>query len=252
MPAATSVLAKLALGIGAISSGIWAAFFLLHPDQSVQLNDVANRIMSGAGFQQNPLPESSQYLENAQKRAICDPLEERAAAIIQLRMFEDAVNASDTRLADQRLDELRSSADLALGCVPTEGFLWFILYWSAVHRGAPANDHFEELRMSYLHSPFEGWIALRRSPYALAIYGNLPADLKEMARNEFVAIVASGFVSDAARILMGPGWTIRDELLPKLANVRVDFRIDLGKKMRSEGLPVDIPGIETLEFRPWH
>ncbi len=200
---------------------------------------------------EKPLPETLHFLLSAESRAICNPLEARAAAIIRLRLFEDAVNASDTRLADQRLKSLRSSTDLALSCVPTEGFLWFIKYWSAVQQGGSASDHFEELRMSYVLAPFEGWIALRRSPYALAIYGTLPADLKEMARNEFAAIVASSFIPDAVRILKGPGWTIRDELLPKLTTVRLDFRLWLDKELRAEGLTVEIPGVEAREFRPW-
>jgi len=40
-------------------------------------------------------------------------------------------------------------------------------------------------------APFEGWIALR-SPYVLAIHDSLAADLREMARNEFVAVAIRG------------------------------------------------------------
>jgi hypothetical protein len=40
-------------------------------------------------------------------------------------------------------------------------------------------------------APFEGRIALR-SPYVLAIYDSLAADLQEMARNEFVAVAIRG------------------------------------------------------------
>jgi hypothetical protein len=40
-------------------------------------------------------------------------------------------------------------------------------------------------------APFEGWIALR-SPCVPAIYDTLPADLQEIARKEFIAIVVTG------------------------------------------------------------
>lgn len=245
------IIARLFLGVLAFSSASWAVIFLANSDHSVKLNDVANHIMSGDGFQQQPLPTSDQFLATAESRVVCNPLEMRGAAIIRLRLFEDAMNASDTRLADQRLKSLRTSVDLALGCVPTEGFLWFVRYWAAVNAGGPAADHFEELRMSYLLSPFEGWIALRRNRYVLAIYETLPNDIKEMARSEFVAIVASAFVSDAVRILQGPGWTIRDQLLPRLEKVRLDIRLQLAKELRHQGLIVDIPGVEAREFRPW-
>jgi hypothetical protein len=251
MTALRNVIARLFLGLAAVSAAGWAVTILSNPDHSVQLNDIANRIMSGDGFQQKPVPASDQLLASAEGRARCNPLEMRAAAIIRLRLLEDAIDASDTRLADQRLQSLRASIDLALGCVPTEGFLWFIRYWSAIRSGGPASDHFEELRMSYLLAPYEGWIALRRSPYALAIYDGLPDDLKEMARNEFVAIVGSGFIVEAVNILQGPGWPIRDQLLPGLDKARLELRIRFDKFLRSQGLIVDIPGVEPKEFRPW-
>jgi hypothetical protein len=139
--------------------------------------------------------------------------------------------------------------DLALGCVPTEGFLWFIRYWSAINAGSPASEHFEELRMSYLLAPFEGWIAFRRSPYVLAIYDALPADLKLSALNEMVAIIASGFISEAVNILRGSA--VWDQLHPRLEKIRLDIRIELDKTLRARGLNVEIPGVAPREFRPW-
>lgn len=245
------ILARLSLGLMSSLPALWAVYFLSNADDAVRLDNIANRIMSGDGFQQRPLTDSAPLLASAESRALCNPREMRGAAIIRLRLFEEAINASDTQLADQRLNSLRTSVDLALGCVPTEGFLWFARYWAALHAGGVAADHFEELRMSYLLSPFEGWIALRRSSYALAIYDTLPADLKQMALNELVAIVASGLINDAARILQGPGWAIRDQWLPRLSKVRLDYRIQLDKALRARGLNADLPGIEAREFRPW-
>jgi hypothetical protein len=197
-------LARVFLGLLALSSAAWATLFLYNTDHSIQFNNVANSILSGAGFKQYPLSEST-LLTSVEDRAICNPLEVRAAAIIRLRLFEAATDAADTGLADQRLKALRASVNSALGCAPTDGFLWFIEYWSAINQGGAVSDHLDELRRSYLLAPFEGWIALR-SPYVLAIYDALPADLQEMARKEFVAMVATGLIRDAARILKGPGW----------------------------------------------
>ena len=242
---------RLLLGLTALSSAGWAISLLSHSDQSTPLNAIANRIMSGDSFQQKPLAASSKFLAETNNRTFCNPLEARAIAIIRLRQFEDAIANSDTRLADQQLKTLRSSIDLALSCVPTEGFLWFARYWSAINQGNPASDHFQELRMSYELSPYEGWIALRRSPYVLAIFDALPPDIKEMARNEFSAIVASGFIPDAVKLIKGPAWAFRDDLLSGLSNVRLDLRINLEKKLRAEGLMLQVPGVETPEFRPW-
>jgi hypothetical protein len=177
--------------------------------------------MSGDGFQQSP-PPRFRFASFAESRAICNPREMRGTAIIRLRLFEDAINASDTRLADQRLKSLRSSVDHALGCVPTEGFLWFIRYWKRYQCGQSGGEHFEELRMSYSLAPFEGWIAFRRSPYVLAFYDALPADLKESALNETVAIINLGIYQRGGEH-SARTWTIWDQLRPRLQKTRLDY-----------------------------
>jgi hypothetical protein len=103
--------ARAFLGLISLLSAGWGLFFLFNADHSVQLDNIANRIMSGDGFQQSPLLDSVPLLSSAESRAICNPREIRGTAIIRLRLFEDAINASDTRLADQRLKSLRSSVD---------------------------------------------------------------------------------------------------------------------------------------------
>lgn len=232
----------------ALLSASWAGNFLYNQDQSVQLNSIANAVLSGAGFKRNPVSEAA--LSNAEDRQICSPREIRAATIIRLRLYELAIDTLDMRLADERLDDLRSSVDQALRCVPSDGLLWFIEYWGAVNHGGEVIDHLSELRMSYKLAPYEGWIALR-SPYVLAIYDVLPSDLQESARKEFVSIVRTGLIRDAVRILRSAGWRNRDQLVAGLTVVRLDLRLQLDRALRSEGLTVQIPGVETPEFRPW-
>lgn len=214
----------------------------------MQLDSIANAILSGTAFKRNPVSEAA--LSSAENRAICRPREIRAATIIRLRFYEMAVDSLDTRLANERLSSLRSSVRRALSCLPTDGLLWFIEYWSAINQGGQISDHLDELRMSYRLAPYEGWIALR-SPYVIAIYDVLPSDLQESARNEFVSIVRTGLIRDAVRILRSAGWRNRDELVAGLSTVRLDFRSQLERALRSEGLTVQIPGVETPEFRPW-
>jgi hypothetical protein len=243
------VLGRLFLGLLALSSATWAATFLYTTGPSAQMNNVANGILSGVGFKQYPLSESA-LLTSAEDRAICDPLEIRAAAIIRLRLFEVATDAGDTHLADRRLKALRASVIAAIRCAPTDGLLWFISYWCAINQGGAVSNHLEELRRSYLLAPYEGWIALR-SPYVLAIYDFLPSDLQESARNEFVSIVRTGLIRSAVNILKGPGWRHREALLAGLATVRVELRLQLDRALRAEDIIADIPGIQPREFRPW-
>jgi hypothetical protein len=244
----THVLGKLFVILIALVAACWAGFFFYHLDQAVQLNNIANAALSGAAFARNPVSEAT--LLAAETRGVCDPREIRAAAIIRLRLYETAIDSLDQRLADERLGALRASVRQALGCVPTDGLLWFIEYWSAINEGGQVSDHLEELRMSYKLAPYEGWIALR-SPYVLAIYDVLPDDLQTRARAEFVAIVRTGLIRDAVKILKGPGWRHRDSLLAGLAPVPLDFRLQLERALRAEGLSAQIPGVEPPEFRPW-
>lgn len=248
---ASQALLRFALIATALGTSSWSIAYFIAGDQSARLNDIANRIMAGDSYRENVLTSLEPILEIANKRPLCSAYESRAVAIIRLRQYDEATSAADLGLIDQRLNSLREATDRALSCVPTDGFLWFIKYWTALKRGGSAADHFQELRMSYALSPFEGWVALRRSPYVLAIYETLPADLKERARQEFVAIVSSSFVGEAARILEGPGWFARGELLPALSEVRLDVRLQLDRRLRKDGFSVEVPGVAPTEFRPW-
>src|ERR1700730_15602107 len=96
-------IARLFLSLVALSSAGWVVAILSAPNQSVQLNNTANRIMSGDGFQQKPLPATEQLLAAAEGRTVCNPLEMRGVAIIRVRLLEGAINASDTQLVEQRL-----------------------------------------------------------------------------------------------------------------------------------------------------
>ncbi|MGY8679155.1 hypothetical protein Q2941_15340 [Bradyrhizobium sp. UFLA05-153] len=239
---------RLVLVLVALLSAIWAIVFFLNPTQEGRLGNVANAVLSGASFDRNPVSEAA--LSAGENRSICNPREVRAAAIIRLRLYELAVDSPDARLAYERLGELHSSVRTALSCVPTDGLLWFIEYWSAINEGGQISQHIEKLRMSYRLAPYEGWIALR-SPYALAIYDVLPPDLQESACREFVAMVRTGLIRDAVKVLRGAGWRHHDVLLAGLATVRLDFRLQLDRALRAEGLIAEIPGVEPREFRPW-
>ncbi|MBR0934917.1 hypothetical protein [Bradyrhizobium jicamae] len=248
MALAGNAVGKLFTILLAVFAAGWATFLLSIPNQDVQLSRIANTVLSGAAFQRSPVPETSLWA--AENRTLCNPREIRAASIIRLRLYETEVDSLDAHAAAVRLNALRQSVQRALGCVPTDGLLWFIAYWSAINQGGQVSENLDKLRMSYRLAPYEGWIALR-SPYVLAIYDVLPSDLQERARKEFVSIVRTGLIRDAARILKGAGWRHREALVAGLDTVRLEFRLQFDRSLRAADAPVDIPGIEPPEFRPW-
>lgn len=248
MTAVINAFGRLTMVLIALSSASWPVFFLSNLNEGVALNNVANAVLSGSGFKRNSVSEAA--LSAAETRKFCNPREIRAAAVIRLRLYETAVDSLDMRLADQQLTALRLSVREALRCVPTDGLLWFIEYWSAINQGGHVSDHLEALRLSYRLAPFEGWIALR-SPYMLAIYDTLTPDLQESARKEFVSIVKTGWIRDAVKILKGAGWRHHQALLAELGTVSFDFRLQLARALRAESVTADVPGVEPQEFRPW-
>jgi hypothetical protein len=236
-----------------LCSILWSASFLLllRADDAADLNTVAFRIMSRETFRLSSISTLSALVERLEEQAVCVPPGVRAAVIIRLRLFEDAVNASRVQEIDERKRALRASIQRALKCTPTDSFLWFLQYWTGVSQAGSVTDHLEELRMSYLLGPFEGWIAVRRNAFVLAVHEALPADLVEYAVAEYAALVDAGFTAQAVQNLKGPGWDLRDLLLPRLKVARLESRVALNKALRGEGIYVDIPDVERGEFRPW-
>jgi hypothetical protein len=105
--------------------------------------------------------------------------------------------------------------------------------------------------MSYSLGPNEGWIAVRRNRLALALFAVLTPDLQNKAVLEFAHLVDSGFVPEAADILTGPGWPVRERLLSRLAHVDELYREQFAKAVYQLGYDVSVPGVKPFGFRPW-
>ena len=236
------------LGCVAWSSSL---LWLLRNDNASESNAVAYRIMSGDAFQLAKGHVLSSLVDEYETKAVCIPLEARAAVTIRVRLFEDAVSNSKIQEIDEHRNALIASIKKGLRCTPTDGFLWFVRYWTEVSGGGGVDAHFEELRMSYLLAPLEAWIAARRNSFALAIYEVLPPDLMEYTVNEYVALVDAGFTARAVQNLTGPGWPVRDVLLSRLGAARLESRLALNRALLAEGIGVDIPGVDRTDRRPW-
>ena len=248
-PAAKVFLYLVVAGSVAVSFS-WTAFALFEVDSSSRLNSIANRIMSGDAYT-GSMPSDAE-LAAAEAHSPCNALAVRSAAIIRLRAYEDAVSQAGVKGADVQMAALRRSADRALACVPTESFLWFVRYWIGLTDGKSAAEQLDSLKMSYRLGPNEGWIALRRNVFALAIYNILPSDLQVLVLAEFASLVNSGFLKQALTNLKGPGWPLREALLSELLGTKLAMRQYFYKMLRADGFDLEIPGVERREFRSWN
>jgi hypothetical protein len=139
----------------------------------------------------------------------------------------------------------------SLSCLPADPFLWLVLFWveSAQNGVKPASLDF--LRMSYQLGPNEGWIIFKRNPVAFAIFALLPSDLATDAIDEFLSLIKSELYQQAAEILSGPAWPVRDTILPRLAALPQENREGFARIVSSKELDVSIPGVALPKSHPW-
>ena len=212
-PAIAARIFTVSLGLAAVGWGIFAAPVAW---RQAAMAPVATKIIAGERFGPGIL---EQYLTDAHLVVgdrFCEPMTLRALAITRLRLAEEAVSDGDSGLIGQTEAAGEAALRRALSCTPSDPFLWFALFWMRNSTGGLQNDNFKLLRLSYQTGPNEGWLSIRRNRLAIAIYPSLPNDLKETAADEFVQLVKSDLITDAADILAGPGTPVRSVLLRRL------------------------------------
>jgi hypothetical protein len=213
---------------------------------------VAERTMLGETYKPDVLESISSKLHESVTAFRPSVLSK--AVLISLRRTQDAAASGQIDLVRSRLKDLRHDVEDALMDVPSDAFLWFVLFWvdSAREEGL-VPEHLSYLRASYQLGRNEGWIATLRNRVALAIYPVLPPDLAEAATSEFVDLVRSGLYGIAAEILAGPGLPLRHQLLAKLSSLNEnDRRLFAGALDKYDLEDATVPGIDLRAGRrPW-
>lgn len=167
-----------------------------------------------------------------------------AAAVINLRLLEQAIARSDLKNLDSLMLETAGMIRQSLANVPADPFLWAVLFWLENTRNGFNRARLGYLKMSYLIGPNEGWIGVKRNRFSLAIYPSLTQDLAENAVSEFAHLVDSNYYGAAADILEGPGWPIRDVLMSGLKDVDDISRQTFAKVIYRRGLDLSVPGVD--------
>jgi hypothetical protein len=236
------------LGCAAIVSGVY--MFPVFWNQS-PLEYTAMHLIEGVPFATNELIRSMPAVEATEQARLCRPQALHSAAIIRLQLAKDVIAGSERDHIDGSLSALRDSIHHSLGCSPADPFLWSVLFWVENTMNGFSQDHLEFLRLSYQLGPNEGWIAVKRNELALAVFGQLPVDLRQMAINEFANLLESGFLAEPVANFTGPGWPIRDALLLRLKSVSGVRREAFARELYRKGYNVSVPGVEEIGRRPW-
>ncbi len=239
----------IVLGCIAIWWGVVGFRFFLQESASER---IASQIIAGDPFKAETLALQLPVINRIGASVYCDPVALRSATIIQLRTVEVAISANDSKRSDEQMRSLGRMIRHSLSCGPADPFLWLVLYWVENTENGFNTDHLKYLRMSYRLGPNEGWIGLKRNRITFAALPNLPTDLAEYASKEFTGLVEMGSYEQAAEILTGPAWPLRQQLLSRLRNIEKRHRVIFADILDKKGYDVAIPGVETPSSRPPH
>ena len=216
------------------------------------LERTAQWIIKGVAYKPEAVTGLVPAIEPVEKTTFCAPTALRSAAIIRLRIAELGQSGN----AEEKSDTLNAAANSvreSLSCSPADLFLWLALYWlgTAQHGYSPADLKY--LRLSYLLGPNEGWIALKRNGVTFAMLQSSPdwcdqrvcilSGFSELAINEFVGLVKSGFYDDAVEVFTGPAWPERELILPRLAGISEPDRRRFADVLHRRGYDVNVPDI---------
>jgi hypothetical protein len=235
--------ARLIVAIAGAMAMAWAiAVFPVFWSENV-IVDVARAVIAGEAFKPDVLAAVEARTETNSGSKLRSSVLGRAA-VIRLRQAEDAIRAGDPELINQRLESLALILDETFRNAPNDPFLWLVWFWLDTTRNGLRPDKLRFLRMSYELGPYEGWIAVKRNPVALAAFPALPNELAERAISEFVGLVRWGLVPEASAIAAGPGRPLRSILFPRLKDLSYEQRRAFAGAIYGRELDdVPVPGI---------
>lgn len=236
------------LGIATIA---WGGYALPVVWRQSGIEQTAGHIIAGDPYKANVLSALAPQLDAIHVDKWGRPSALRNSAVIRLRILENAIANGDQKLIDRQMSKLHETIDESLANTPSDPFLWLVLFWLENTQNGYSADRLKYLRMSYSLGPNEGWIGVKRNRLALAIFSQLPPDLADEAKGEFVRLVDSQFYRETANILVGPGWGIRSILLAGLKDAAEINRQLFARTLYKLGYDITVPGVERRDQRPW-
>lgn len=238
------------LAVGMLTA-VWAGYCLPILAKQAPLEAIAKRITARERYQPGSLSDfSAAAIWSDRKWQHPSVLASRAA--IDLRLLERAMVLSDTGKIDDLLVETEAAIRRSLAVAPADPFLWTVYFWIENNRLGFKPAHLNYLKRSYDTGPSEGWVAINRARFALALFRILPADMAEMAVAEFSRLVASQFHDAAIDLLSRQSEPLTSRLLASLSSVEFDDRQAFARMAYRKGYDWQVLGVDRPEWRPWH
>jgi len=237
------------LGLAAVA---WAVFVLPNIFNQARLTSISQSIVAGNDIDPEFLAKEAQAgSDTTAAFGLSHPKTLSALAFIRIHLLERSLRTGNSPEVDQRFVDAITAIHASLDVSPADPFLWFSLFWSSGVTSGFTSEQLRLLHFSYEFGPRESWIAVKRNRLALQIYPFLDAELADAAVREFVGLVESGFYSESADLLTGPGWPNHDLLLSHLETVPLVNREELAATLRSRGYDLTPPGVTDKGPRSW-
>lgn len=236
------------VGIGAVA---WGGSLLPLFWRQASLSQIASELLQGDTFKIQTLEDETRRAEAGEQSSFCNPTDLHDVVVLRLAILNEAITAKNQKLIETAYSSLSDSTRSALFCAPTDSFAWLTLFWLDVVKRGFQPDNANYLRLSYSLGPNEGWVALRRSRLAIAMFGRLPADLSNDAIDEFVKLVdTESLYPETVAIFASAAPAVQSRLVEDLKSAKPIPRQTFARTLYEKGFNIDIPGVDR-PARPW-
>jgi hypothetical protein len=204
-----------------LSLAAFGVTFALISLLSANSRQVAQRtyrqIRGGESFPTAFLVEEAQRADES-GQGVCDGDANLALSLIELKLAESSLAEGRSEAADAHLRSASSAAREQIACSPTNGFAWFVAFWSEFLSGNLLESKWRYIDASYQFAPREVWVALIRLPLLANLWSAFPPDRRRFVLDDFEMLLNAGYAAQCARLYAFA-----------LPDLQVDIRVRLTK-----------------------
>jgi hypothetical protein len=212
---------------------------------------VAARILMIEPYRLDVMKSVLAFNEVVVPEGLCRPSNARAAAIVQIKVFETVFEEGGGEEIDTEQQKLADRLNQAFACAPADPYLMLAQFWLRNVTSGLDSTSLALLNLSYRFGPNEGWVAFRRNRFAVILAPNVPPELAQKIVSEFGRLVSSQFFVEAVEIYRVADAETRKRLLVQVAGLDESSRRSFHSYLRNADL--DPPELRPpdSELRPW-
>lgn len=176
------------------------------------------QILAGESFSIALLARTSQQADDFGQN-LCDRDASLSLALIELELAESSLAGGRSEGADVHLRSAAAKARGQIACSPTNGFAWFVAFWSEFLAGNLDESKWSYIDASYRYAPHEAWVALIRLPLLTKIWSVVPVARRSLVLDDFKMLIEEGYFSQCARLYANSSPDLRFDLEALLTRV---------------------------------